>query len=582
MPQNKPAALFATGSPDPRRLLDLPFTFAHLHALTTSEFIKEAKERGVAIDEEALEALHRRGLLVPFFRRRKQNRLIQGLVRRGDPDGEHLAAQSFSARWSLELARDQGRLYDAATEPVRSRAARTATAGRRDYLTSEYLYGHFQLLMLPTIQQGLPYLRDKHTSRPRLGVNRLWLDWALHRASAMRDIALVLTALEPLYYSRIIGTLRLPSVEDFTRHDRWRAKVGLTSTMRWLGIRAVWLREGAAGLLMQADGIDPLGDWLEVVRRGSPERWRRLKGLARCAMDLRIGAELMLRYYDELAVAGKAKSIEPNRSRLRDEFHGRLASTDDKDRVLTDFGLSPHPRLILVVEGATERLIFPRLMEHLGVTTSREFIAIEDAEGVDTDLGPLIAYAIAPQIEPPADTIEPTYVQPTRPLTRVLFAADPERSMQTAKQREARRRVWVERIERALPSELRTPAMLESVDRLVYVDTWSQSGLGFEFAHFGDREIAGAMDRIDQSLRAPSLSRRVQLVRDCRKRRGNLDELFRGSKVDLADELWPLLQAKVDRAEALGRINRIPVVRVLDRAVRLAVELRGGNVVLEL
>ena len=185
-------------------------------------------------------------------------------------------------------------------------------------------------------------------------------------------------------------------------------------------------------------------------------------------MDLRIGAELMLRYHDELARARKAKPIEPNLSRFRDEFHGRLRSADSKERVLTDFGLSPHHRLILVLEGGTERLIFPRLMEHLGISLSREFIAIEDAEGVDTDLGPLVAYAIAPQIDPPTDAAgRRDYLQPARPLTRVLFAADPERSMETAKQREARRRVWVKRIERALPPELRTPAMLDSIDRLV-------------------------------------------------------------------------------------------------------------------
>ena len=131
--------------------------------------------------------------------------------------------------------------------------------------------------MLPIIQQALPYLRDKHTSRPTLDVNQFWLDTTLPRASSKREVALALTALEPLYYANVVGTLRLPAIDDFARHDKWRARIGLTSTMRWLGVSADWLRESAAGLLTQADAIDPLGDWLEVVRRGSPERWSRLR-----------------------------------------------------------------------------------------------------------------------------------------------------------------------------------------------------------------------------------------------------------------------------------------------------------------
>ncbi|MDQ3740140.1 MAG: hypothetical protein M3320_00125 [Actinomycetota bacterium] len=154
--------------------------------------------------------------------------------------------------------------------------------------------------------------------------------------------------------------------------------------------------------------------------------------------------------------------------------------------------------------------------------------------------------------------------------------------MTTPREREDRRRTWVGRVAREIPKEHRTPAVLASLDRLVYVDTWSPSGLSFEFAHFSDRQIAVAMQAVDRRARRPTLARRIEQVKSCRARRGNLRELMpRTSKLDLADALWPILREKLKRAEARGTDKRIPIVRILDRAVHLATELRGVNVVLE-
>lgn len=66
-------------------------------------------------------------------------------------------------------------------------------------------------------------------------------------------------------------------------------------------------------------------------------------------------------------------------------------------------------------------------------------------------------------------------------------------------------------------------------------------------------------------------------------RRGNIAQLLSwGSKRDLADELWPVLKRKVERAQARRAETRIPIVRVLDRATDLAHELPRGDVVIAL
>jgi hypothetical protein len=90
-------------------------------------------------------------------------------------------------------------------------------------------------------------------------------------------------------------------------------------------------------------------------------------------------------------------------------------------------------------------------MSKLGISTDDDFISVQDAEGVTTNLGPLLAY-LAPQ---PGDEREPgQYVRPLRPLTRFLIVFDPERPVASDADREARRQLWVERIMRALPREM--------------------------------------------------------------------------------------------------------------------------------
>lgn len=564
----------------PQELLDLPFAFTQIGPLSAEAFVSAARERSVDLSYGVLEALHQTRVLTPLLRVRRDNRLIQTLAKRGDSGAQHLAAQIPSSRYSLELARSTGRLYDPGNELFFSRRRLERSVNRRHYQSSEYLYSHHQLLLLPLIQKALPYLRYPRSRRPYFDVTEPWRSFWPARGSQYRGIAIALTALEPLYYARIVGSLRLPSIADFDRFDRWRKRVGLTSTMRWLGVDAAWFKDTGEFLLDEANRIDPLGGWIEVVREADADTWNRLTGLARSAIDLRIAAELVLRYYDDLAKGRRAKPIEVNSTRFRDAFHSRLTRTQNKERVLSDFGLSPHPSLILVLEGATELRIFPRVMEHFGVSRSREFIALEDAEGVDKDISPLLAYAVAPRIDATADE---GYLRLTRPLTRVLFVSDPEGLMTTRDDRERRRKKWVERLARAVPAEHRTKSVLAALDRLVYVDTWSQSGLSFEFAHFSDQQIARAMGVVDRRARQPSVNERTKQVQACRRRRGNLRELMpHTSKLDLTDELWPVLERRLVRSTTKGTERRVPAVRILDRAVELASQIHGHNIVLEL
>jgi hypothetical protein len=130
-------------------------------------------------------------------------------------------------------------------------------------------------------------------------------------------MAITASALEPIYYPRVTGRLRLSGRSEIEDFDAWHDGLSVTDMLEWLAIKADWLKESASTLLYKADRIDPLRDWSEIVGRADPEKWAVLRGAGRSAMDLRITAELFLGYHDDLVEAGKATMLEQPHPRTR-------------------------------------------------------------------------------------------------------------------------------------------------------------------------------------------------------------------------------------------------------------------------
>jgi hypothetical protein len=388
-------------------------------------------------------------------------------------------------------------------------------------------------------------------------------------------------ALEPIYYSRITGRLRLPAREAFEAFHIWREGLPVMEPLDWLSVDADWLRNSARDLLWNADRFDPLGSWAEVIAAtDNPDSWSRLKSGARNAIDLRLVAELLLSCHDALVVNGKADPLPAPPPRTRSPFDLRLKRKRPLDEILKDFGLSPHPHVVVVLEEETEWLLFPRVMALLGLRTEEDFIAIEHADGAGRDLAPLVAYAAAPRL---VETDTGRYAELTRPPTRIFVVFDPEESFATAESRRKRRQQWTDRLMRSLPRGLRTPRVREQLDRLVEVATWKRTGESFEFAHFTDLELARAIERLHTGRRAPNRDELLARLAQFRRDRRNLKKLVSHlSKVDLADELWPVLERKISRALERKTDRRIPIVRIVDTALSLAHEYPRRNLVISL
>ena len=61
---------------------------------------------------------------------------------------------------------------------------------------------------------------------------------------------------------------------------------------------------------MRAHRLDPVGDdWSQLMRRAPAKSRKYLKDAALIAMDDRIAAEILLRFYEDLALRGQAEPL---------------------------------------------------------------------------------------------------------------------------------------------------------------------------------------------------------------------------------------------------------------------------------
>ncbi len=545
-------------------LLTLPFPFSQVGLLTVDEFLKAAQQRrikmwaGWDLDRSGLEDLHRHGVVVPLFCVR---------LTEGDPAQRLETSASLTRQhvhWTiiseLYAAADEGRATDPASElfePWPSEQVRMLWPSTE----RGYLYSPHQLLGLERARSIVGSLRPEHTERSRiwrLRVNDLPDDETMHAIASWRSLAITLSA---------VDTRAWPYITHVIHHndEAWRASnlaQDAAALLEWLGLTVDQLRQQSFNLRLAANFDDVLGDFYDLVRRSNASAWDGLRGDARTAMDSRMAAEVLDRFADESDA--DQSSAEPREHLSMQRLSVRTRSLD---AVLTHLHLSPHPPLVVALEGATEMLLVPRVMELLGMRRDADWIRFVDFGGTTKSLALLARYAA----EPVVGDDHGDFVVLDRPVTRFLVLTDAENLYRTAADRRHQRRLLLDSIAATLPKDLR-PDLYTRGARIVEIMTWGK--YPFEFAHFADGRLADALlarSANNHPGGRPGLVRSIHLQRTVDPT-PDIQDAWKGSgvsKPDLADELWPLLEARIQRAIQRGTQGP-PIMKGLVRAYELA------------
>ena len=372
----------------------MAWAFTQREPLDTAHFITEAGRRGVKLDLPILRELYRHGLLVPFVS------ITHLPVTAPSPAPGPEVRRGGTAFARLRWAGDTGRLRDLAAMPFMPRLPFEHRRQRARDWWNGLLYSWYQLLVLPEIDGLLAQRRDHR----RGGHQIAWLPEPhpvlLGRTARLRTTAIALTALEARYLPTLDPEWIQLVGADIAEWQAYRDGFDPVAISTQLGYPAARARRDADWLLLRAHRLDPVGDkWSRLMRRAPSRAWEGLKDAALSALDYRIAAEVLLLFYEDLAARGQAEPLPEVPPTSSHHLRYRLSHRDRTlDEDLAYLGISPHPRVVLAVEGETEEIHVPLVWKKLEYPDAPELMRLLRLGGVDRDLERVAALAAAPLI----------------------------------------------------------------------------------------------------------------------------------------------------------------------------------------
>ncbi len=373
-------------------------------------------------------------------------------------------------------------------DPANSRFRLWARTNRKQVQPDAHpglYFSRHQLLLLPHIQE---FIDQHHTycvgrsattvrSYQRLDPKNL-PDTGFEPACAeWRSLAVILSSLDTIVLPELYQQLSWPEQWSEVRDD-----FDASAVLAWLGLAPSDALALAERLLWSAHNLDENGDLYDVIRRAAPDAWEALSGKSLMAHDLRVAAEILIRVVEMADGTENYEDVE-----YKPVGAQRLSTRGrDLDDVLTTKGLSPHPSLVVIVEGETELWLFPQVMATLATPLKADRIRVENRGGLDDPVALLARYAARPVLGAATDQ----WVMLTRPLTRVLVLADPEKDYATEQLQERQRNLIAQSIVTELPADLHADLLADGSE-LVTVRSWPDGP--FEFSHFSDEELADGL-----------------------------------------------------------------------------------------
>lgn len=570
----------------------LPWAFTQHQRLDTSAFVSEAKDRGVDLDLATLRELYRRRLLIPFVM------ITHQPVRPPAPPTEPESPFGGTRFTDLRWARDTGRLRDLSAIPfMPSLPFERGTQKSRGWWNG-LIYSWYQLLILP--QLGYVLAGRTYQKRGERLIARLPKPdpILLDRTEKLRKMIIALTALEPRYLPNLDPEwIQLNNVPDPRDWQSYRSGFDPVQMQAWLQYPAEQPRQDAEWLLLRAHHTDPVGaDWGRLMRRAPAKSRKYLKDASLLAMDDRIAAEILLRFCEDLAHRGQAGQLpDLSTSMAWHPLHERLSfHPDTLDEDLIRLGISPHPRVVLALEGETEMYQAPRVWKALEYADAPELMRLLKLGSVSQDLKKVAALTAAPLVSEKVPGTKAWRL--IKPYTRLLVAVDPEGPFATRAKIDKARADILDEIRDVLRAQGLTRPNENELNELVEIRTWHESC--YEFAHFTDDEVADGIMAVHQTIGGWTRDELVAALGYWRGKKqdikrvwtsGRWDERskkmtgkweYEVSKVKLAEALWPTLEQKIDQLKADANAPVPPIVGVINDAYHVAQQWRYPSFVL--
>jgi hypothetical protein len=325
------------------------------------------------------------------------------------------------------------------------------------------------------------------------------------------------------------------------------------------------------------------------MRRAPAKSRKYLKDAALVALDARIAAEILLRFYEDLALRGQAEPLpDLSNATVWHPLSERLSyHPETLDDDLVRLGISPHPRVVLALEGETEAYHAPLVWQALGFSEAPELMRLLKLGGTNHDLTKVAAVTAAPLV---GGQVLPNEWKLIKPYTRLFVAVDPDRPFTTPERVAEERAKILNEIKDILKAQGVTRPKPEELGELVEIRTWDAPC--YEFAHFTDEELADGLIAAHETINGWTRDDLVTALSYWRSEGKDIKFVwYRGrptsqpnrwtgkwdyepSKVKLAEALWPALLKKVQLCMATKDAPVPPIAAVINDAYHVAQQWR--------
>jgi hypothetical protein len=391
-------------------------------------------------------------------------------------------------------------------------------------------------------------------------------------------------------------------------YERWydlKRKIIPKEIVRALGLKTKDIDDyrgliGSYGLF-----IDPLNDWYDLIKYINYDKRQKLKGKALLAQDFYIISDMLALLLKDLTgekqlETGSISDTMQGRGKVR--VYGKELNYVDRDiliRLLREYGINPRPRLVLIVEGDAEEIVFPIIANAMDIPLERYDIQIINIRGVDKDPRGLIIDYATPDVYPFDNKY---YIHPER--TKVFLIFD----------NEGNKTSWIKKfIEK--PDEEIKKMMNEVVSIIknkggdisanieekflkhtVEYHIWGQEdanfhddeelprehrikGKSFEYANFSDEELSRELNKYGRKY-DPQFKITANEINGCRAKNTNLDTFIENKpdtylkgldKREFGEQIGNFIAKEIK--ERTNRFeNQRPIEEELNRIIRFTVE----------
>lgn len=557
-------------------VMSLPWVFTNRQPLNSRDFIQLAKKRGVSLDELKLRQLYKYKILTPLIAITPRRRYIPTKTQTYDePQYSHETYLS-----EFRKARNDGRLLDLNSSPF---FRKLFTSRPSHNLHWGLIYSHHQLIVLPKLDNLLArchYSYRNKQSYPHLPEPDFILK---HKASWYHRIALMATALEARYLP-VLDPERIQLINiNLKEYKHYCQSFDPVSMSEQLNYPPEQVQKDAEELLALAHYINPLGGpWSQLLKKAPRHSWKHLKNDALFAMDLRETAEILLLFYEDLTRRDMTTALPVMSNNVRQPLDERLSEQPKTlDQDLMDLGLSPHPRVVLAIEGESEEIHIAKVRKKLGHLDTPELVHFMKLGGVDKDITKLAAFVATPLVRKKDESGKFWWIN--KPPTLFMVVADPEGKYSPNKINDTKRLI-LEEIKAILAVQGAKTTESE-LQELVKLHVWEASC--YEYAHFTNEELADGIAQIHTTCNGLSREELIAVLEYWRTKNKDIKQVWNAeynpntktlngkweyqvSKTKLAEVLWSVLEQKIERAMADPGISMPPIAKEVQLAFRIA------------